>query len=69
LRAVAIMAQPVMPGACAKLLDLLGVPDTSRDFSHIGVKGRLDGGRVMPAPSGLFPRYVEEDTSAQDTKA
>jgi methionyl-tRNA synthetase len=45
------------------------VPDTSRDFSHIGVKGRLDGGRVMPAPSGLFPRYVEEDTSAQDTKA
>ncbi len=69
LRAVAIMAQPVMPVACAKLLDLLGVPDSARDFSHVGAKGRLDGGRLLPAPSGLFPRYVEEETSAQDTKA
>ena len=69
LRAVAIMAQPVMPVACAKLLDLLGVPDSARDFSHVGAKGRLDGGRLLPAPSGLFPRYVEEETAAQDTKA
>ena len=69
LRAVAIMTQPVMPVACAKLLDLLGVPDSARDFSHVGAKGRLDGGRLLPAPSGLFPRYVEEETAAQDTKA
>jgi len=69
LRAVAIITQPVMPVACAKLLDLLGVPDSARDFSHVGAKGRLDGGRLLPAPSGLFPRYVEEETAAQDTKA
>ncbi len=69
LRAVAIMTQPVMPVACAKLLDLLGVPDSARDFSHVGAKGRLDGGRLLPAPSGLFPRYVKEETAAQDTKA
>ncbi len=69
LRAVAIMAQPVMPVACAKLLDLLGVPDSARDFSQVGAKGRQDGGRLLPAPSGLFPRYVEEETAAQDTKA
>ncbi len=69
LRAVAIMTQPVMPVACAKLLDLLGVPDSARDFSQVGAKGRQDGGRLLPAPSGLFPRYVEEETAAQDTKA
>ena len=69
LRAVAIMTQPVMPVACAKLLDLLGVPDSARDFNHVGAKGRQDGGRLLPAPSGLFPRYVEEETAAQDTKA
>ena len=69
LRAVAIMTQPVMPVACAKLLDLLGVPDSARDFSQVGAMGRQDGGRLMPAPSGLFPRYVEEETAAQDTKA
>ena len=69
LRAVAIMTQPVMPMACTKLLDLLGVPDSARDFSHVGAKGRQDGGRLLPAPSGLFPRYVEEETAAQDTKA
>ncbi len=69
LRAVAIMTQPVMPVACTKLLDLLGVPDSARDFSQVGAKGRQDGGRLLPAPSGLFPRYVEEETAAQDTKA
>ena len=69
LRAVAIMTQPVMPMACTKLLDLLGVPDSARDFSQVGAMGRQDGGRLMPAPSGLFPRYVEEETAAQDTKA
>ena len=69
LRAVAIMTQPVMPVACAKLLDVLGVPDSARDFSQVGAKGRQDGGRLLPAPSGLFPRYVEEETAAQDTKA
>ncbi|MCX7316919.1 MAG: methionine--tRNA ligase, partial [Hyphomicrobiales bacterium] len=69
LRAVAIMTQPVMPVACTKLLDLLGVPDSARDFSQVGAMGRQDGGRLMPAPSGLFPRYVEEETAAQDTKA
>ena len=69
LRAIAIMAQPVMPVSCAKLLDLLGAPENSRDFSHVGRKGRQEGGRMLPAPSGLFPRYVEEDTTAQDTRA
>ncbi len=69
LRCVAIMAQPVMPVACAKLLDLLGVPDNARDFNCVGTSGRLEGGRNLPAPSGLFPRYVEEDSTAQDTKA
>jgi methionyl-tRNA synthetase len=66
LRNVAIMTQPVMPETSTKLLDLLGVPSDARDFSAIGPKGRPEGGRALPAPSGLFPRYVEAETPAQD---
>src|SRR5215208_3185431 len=36
LRMVGIMAQPVVPAAAAKLLDLLSVPANRRDFAGIG---------------------------------
>jgi methionyl-tRNA synthetase len=61
IRQVAILAQPVMPTACAKLLDLLGVPAGEREFDRLGGKHRLSPGTVLPAPSGIFPRYVEPE--------
>src|SRR5712672_2389856 len=36
VRQIAILAQPVMPDACAKLLDSLGVPEDARDFKALG---------------------------------
>ncbi|PTM42901.1 methionine--tRNA ligase [Bosea sp. 124] len=61
LRQVAILVQPVMPAAMGKLLDLLGVASDVRDFATLGASGRLTAGTALPAPSGIFPRYVEPE--------
>ena len=64
LRTIAILAQPAMPGAMARLLDLLAVPSDARDFAHCGAAGRIAAGTALPAPAPIFPRYVEEDSEA-----
>jgi len=60
IRHLAILAQPVVPGAAAKVLDQLAVPADTRDFAHLGPAGALVAGTPVPAPSAVFPRYVEE---------
>lgn len=55
VRIVAILVQPVMPAAAAKLLDLLG--QQNRTFADIA--GPLVPGTPLPAPEPVFPRYVE----------
>lgn len=59
VRQIAILAQPVMPEASAKLLDILGVPNEIglRNFSALGT--RIKPGTVLPAPAPVFPRYIE----------
>jgi methionyl-tRNA synthetase len=59
LRRVAILLQPVMPESIAKLLDLLGVAEHERAFARLDQGIMLEGGVPLPAPSGVFPRYVE----------
>ena len=59
VRQIAILAQPVMPDSSAKLLDSLGVPQDARDFSQLGGATRIKAGAALPAPVGIFPRYVE----------
>ncbi len=61
LRIVGIMAQPVMPTAAGALLDLLGVGQGDRSFSAVA-DGGLRPGAKLPAPSPIFPRYVEDET-------
>ncbi|MFJ5369204.1 methionine--tRNA ligase [Bosea sp. CER48] len=61
IRQVAILVQPVMPVSAGKLLDLLGVPAAARNFAALGESGRLASGTPLPAPSGVFPRYVEPE--------
>jgi methionyl-tRNA synthetase len=60
LRHVAILAQPVMPGAMGRLLDLLAVPADGRSFAALGAGGRIAPGTALPTPSAIFPRYVEK---------
>jgi methionyl-tRNA synthetase len=58
IRHLAILVQPVVPGAAAKLLDQLAVPRERRDFAALPRK--LEPGTALPKPEGIFPRYVDE---------
>jgi len=59
VRQVAILAQPVMPESSARLLDSLGIPADARDFASLGGATRIEPGTRLPAPVGIFPRYIE----------
>jgi methionyl-tRNA synthetase len=48
-----------MPTAAAKLLDLLGQGAGQRSFASLGQAGRIAPETALPAPQGVFPRYVE----------
>ncbi len=63
VRQVAILAQPVMPQSCAKLLDLLGIAGGERTFASLGAAGRIAPGQQLPPPVAVFPRYVEPSDS------
>jgi methionyl-tRNA synthetase len=59
VRQIAILAQPVMPESSARLLDSLGIPADARDFASLGGAARIEPGTKLPAPVGIFPRYIE----------
>ncbi|MFN0219169.1 MAG: methionine--tRNA ligase [Hyphomicrobium sp.] len=68
VRQFAILAQPAMPEAAGKLLDLLAVGDSDRAFASLGAAARLKPGTAIPEPQGVFPRYVdpaEAETASQ----
>jgi methionyl-tRNA synthetase len=65
IRHLAILTQPVMPESMARMLDQLGVAPEARTFAALETP--LAAGTVLPAPAGVFPRYVgsdEEDGAA-----
>ncbi len=71
LRHIAILAQPVMPDACGRILDQLAVPAAERTFAHLNtdsIRGRysLVPGTALPKPEGVFPRFVEPEASAAE---
>ena len=63
LRQIAILAQPFVPASAEKLLALLAVPPQERAFSFVGGKHRIAAGAKLPAPTPVFPRYVEAEAS------
>lgn len=63
IRHIAILLQPVVPQAAAKLLDLLAVPADQRDFAALATCP-LAPAAALPKPEGIFPRYVETAESA-----
>jgi len=65
VRQVAILAQPATPAGSGKLLDMLGQGAEARGFASLGEAGRLRPGTALPAPAGVFPRYVEPKDEAE----
>ena len=63
LRRVGLLLQAFMPTTIARLLDLLAVPAEKRQLDAWNEV--LVAGTALPAPSGLFPRYVEEGQGAK----
>jgi methionyl-tRNA synthetase len=61
LRIVGILAQPFIPTAASKLLDLLAVHGDQRMLAQVGSGPGLAAGRRLPQPESIFPRYVEAD--------
>jgi methionyl-tRNA synthetase len=68
LRRLAIPLQPFMPAAAGKFLDLLGVPAEARDFASAGEGHASKEGAPLPAPTPVFPRFVEEEAAPAPTK-
>ena len=56
LRMIGILIQPYMPQSAAKLLDALIVK--KRNF--VDLPQRLVPGKALPAPTPIFPRFVEQ---------
>jgi methionyl-tRNA synthetase len=65
VRHLAILIQPFVPTSAAKMLDQLAVPETARDFAHLGEAHALKGGITLPTPTGVFPRYGEPKTGGK----
>jgi methionyl-tRNA synthetase len=57
LRVIAILLQPFMPDTMAKLLDQLGVEQNARQIADL--EPLMVEAAALPAPFGIFPRYVE----------
>jgi methionyl-tRNA synthetase len=56
VRRIALFVQPAMPRSASRLLDQLAVADDARSFAAFG--DRLVPGTPLPAPEGVFPRWV-----------
>jgi methionyl-tRNA synthetase len=46
------------------LLDLLAIPTGERNFSELAAGRRIKHGVTFPAPSPVFPRYLEAEPKA-----
>jgi methionyl-tRNA synthetase len=59
VRHLALLTQAFMPGSSARLLDQLAVAEDKRSLAFIGQHHALKPGTPLPAPQGVFPRFVE----------
>ncbi|AQS87042.1 methionyl-tRNA synthetase [Neoasaia chiangmaiensis NBRC 101099] len=62
MRVIATVLQPYMPGAMDKFLTQLGIEAGERHFAALETP--VPAGRTLPAPQGIFPRYVEPESAA-----
>lgn len=56
IRHLAILASPFVPGAAAKILDILDIPEGQRSISDLA--NALVPGTTIAEPQGVFPRVM-----------
>jgi methionyl-tRNA synthetase len=62
IRRVTLLVQPFMPDSAGRILDQLAVAAGDRTFA--GFDKELVPGTALPAPQGVFPRFVEPAKAA-----
>ncbi len=60
IRRLAILAQPFVPDSAGRMLDQLAIGADQRDFDQLLDSISLQPKTALPAPEGVFPRFVEE---------
>lgn len=66
IRRVAFLTRPFMPTASDRILDQLAVPADGRTFAHFD--RALTPGTELPAPIGVFPRWIDPAAPARPPK-
>lgn len=61
IRCISIMLQPFIPDSSSKLLDMLAVPNTQRQFKHLTPEFALKAGTPLPPPEPVFPRFIKDE--------
>jgi len=61
IRQFAVLAQPFVPEAAARLLDQLAIAPDRHAFATLGEAGRLVPGMTLGVIEGVFPRHIEKD--------
>lgn len=64
IRRLALLAQPFMPDSASLMLDQLSVAPDRRTFATLDADHALLPGTALPAPAGVFPRFVERDAAS-----
>ena len=67
IRRLAIILEPVMPEACAELLDQAGADHNMRTF--LSISSKLTPGSPMGAPKPVFPKIDTGNEAMAATKA
>ena len=65
IRHLALLTQPFMPDASARILDQLAVPEDARTFGHLGPDHALKADTQLPAPEGVFPRFENGEKAGE----
>ncbi|APH59416.1 methionine--tRNA ligase [Granulibacter bethesdensis] len=61
LRIIATVMQPFVPGSAARMLVQLGVREAAGEqVPFAALETHLEEGTRLPAPQGIFPRFVDE---------
>jgi methionyl-tRNA synthetase len=61
VRYLGLILHPFMPTSCDRILDLLCIPETERDFSAFSTDHAIKSGTELPKPEGVFPRFIDEN--------